>query len=67
MSEQTPTPQQPPPPSPRMPLWWPVLTSVVGLGAFVYEVAFDKLDRPWIITGAIALALGGKVAEKVLR
>lgn len=50
-----------------MPLWWPVLTSVVGLGAFVYEVAFDKLDRPWIITGAIALALGGKVAEKVLR
>lgn len=51
-------------PPPRRPWWWPLATSTVGLVMCLYEMAFDKLDRPYIITAGAFLAVGGKAVDR---
>lgn len=31
----------------------------MGLGSFVYELAFTKLDRPYILLVGLAMMVGG--------
>lgn len=47
----------------RVPWWWPLVPQVVGLLGVVYEIIFDKLDRPWIMVSCTTLAVGGKLAD----
>lgn len=40
-------------------IWFFRLVQLVGLGSFIYELAFSRLDRPYILLVGLAMMLGG--------